>query len=75
MLTLTDIAIVWYIGFIGLSYQLVGVMAKEREHGMADLLESMMPNVNRWQPQFARLLGHWIAFTLVSKEASWFDFY
>ncbi|KAF2690427.1 putative ABC transporter [Lentithecium fluviatile CBS 122367] len=59
------IAIVWYIGFIGLSYQLVGVMAREREDGMADLLESMMPNANRWQPQFARLLGRWIAFTIV----------
>ncbi|KAF2265745.1 P-loop containing nucleoside triphosphate hydrolase protein [Lojkania enalia] len=59
------IAIVWYIGFIGLCYQLVGVMAREREQGMADLLESMMPNVRRWEPQVARLLGRWLAFTLV----------
>ncbi|ORY19028.1 ABC transporter domain-containing protein [Clohesyomyces aquaticus] len=59
------IAIVWYIGFIGLCYQLVGIMAREREHGMADLLESMMPNVARWQPQFARLAAHWFAFTIV----------
>ncbi|KAF2473758.1 ABC transporter [Lindgomyces ingoldianus] len=59
------IAIVWYIGFIGLCYQLVGVMAREREQGMADLLESMMPNVARWQPQLARLMGHWVAFTIV----------
>lgn len=59
------IGVVWYIGFVGLCYQLVGVMAKEREEGMADLLESMMPNANRWEPQVARLLGHWIAFTLV----------
>ena len=59
------IAVVWYIAFIGLCYQLVGVMAKEREMGMSDLLESMMPNPNRWQPQLARLLGHWVAFTIV----------
>ncbi|KAF2273591.1 putative ABC transporter [Westerdykella ornata] len=59
------IAVVWYIGFIGLSYQLVGLVAKERELGMAELLESMMPNAARWQPQAARLLGHWIAFTIV----------
>ncbi|KAF2010084.1 ATP-binding cassette sub-family A member 7 [Aaosphaeria arxii CBS 175.79] len=59
------IAVVWYIAFIGLCYQLVGLMAREREHGMADLLESMMPNVSRWQPQMARLLGHWVAFTLI----------
>lgn len=71
------IAIVWYIGFIGLSYQLVGIMAREREDGMADLLESMMPNVDRWQPQFARLCGRWIAFSIVSSafcpEASFSD--
>ncbi|KAF2744246.1 putative ABC transporter [Sporormia fimetaria CBS 119925] len=59
------IAVVWYIAFIGLSYQLVGTMATEREQGMAALLESMMPNRARWQPQAARLMGHWIAFTIV----------
>jgi hypothetical protein len=59
------ISVVWYIGFIGLCYHLVGVMAREREAGMADLLESMMPNVARWQPQAARLMGHWVAFTMV----------
>ena len=60
------IAIVWYIAFIGLCYQLVGIMAREREHGMADLLETMMPNIHRWEPQLARLLGHWVAFSMVS---------
>lgn len=60
------IGVVWYIGFIGLCYQLVGVMAREREQGMADLLESMMPNVARWEPQVARLSGHWVAFTMAS---------
>jgi ATP-binding cassette subfamily A (ABC1) protein 3 len=60
------IAVVWYIGFVGLCYQLVGLMAKEREDGMADLLESMMPNVARWEPQVARLAGHWLSFTIVS---------
>lgn len=60
------IAVVWYIGFIGLCYQLVGVIAREREQGMADLLDSMMPNIAKWEPQVARLLGHWVAFTIVS---------
>ncbi len=59
------IAVVWYIPFIGLCYQLVGVMAREREGGMSDLIESMMPNISRWAPQYARLLGHWLAFTIV----------
>ncbi|KAF2808309.1 putative ABC transporter [Mytilinidion resinicola] len=59
------IGIVWYLGFVGLCYQLVGIVAGEREQGMADLLESMMPNTARWQPQVARLLGHHIAFTII----------
>jgi ATP-binding cassette subfamily A (ABC1) protein 3 len=46
-------------------YQLVGLMAKEREFGMSDLVESMMPNVRRWEPQLARLAAHHIAFTIV----------
>jgi ATP-binding cassette subfamily A (ABC1) protein 3 len=46
-------------------YQLVGLMAKEREFGMSDLVESMMPNVRRWEPQLARLVAHHIAFTIV----------
>jgi ATP-binding cassette subfamily A (ABC1) protein 3 len=59
------LAVVWYIGFVGVMYQLVGLMAKEREHGMSDLVESMMPNVRRSEPQLARLIAHHLAFTIV----------
>jgi len=58
-------AVIWYLGFIGIIYQLVGLMAKERETEMSDLIESMMPNTRRWEPQLARLVGHQIAFTIV----------
>jgi ATP-binding cassette, subfamily A (ABC1), member 3 len=64
--TVNYIAVVWYLGLIGLAYQLVGVMAREREYGMAELLESMMPNKRRWEPQIARMAGRFVAFTLVS---------
>jgi ATP-binding cassette subfamily A (ABC1) protein 3 len=64
------ISIVWYIGFVGVMYQLVGLMAKEREFGMSDLVESMMPNVRRWEPQLARLIAHHIAFT-ITYAPSW----
>jgi ATP-binding cassette subfamily A (ABC1) protein 3 len=57
-------AVVWYLGLIGVAYQLVGLMAKERESEMSDLLESMMPNVRRWEPQFARLISYHLAFTI-----------
>ncbi|KUJ18709.1 P-loop containing nucleoside triphosphate hydrolase protein [Mollisia scopiformis] len=63
--TTNHLSVVWYIGFVGIMYQLVGLMAKEREIGMSDLVESMMPNVRRWECQFARLIGHFLAFSIV----------
>ena len=62
--TTNYLSVVWYIGFVGVMYQLVGLMANERETGMSDLLESMMPNHRRWEPQLARLVGHHLAFTI-----------
>lgn len=62
--TTNYLSVVWYIGFIGVMYHLVGLMAKERETGMSDLIESMMPNVRRWECQIARLVGHFLAFAI-----------
>ena len=59
------LSVVWLIGFIGVTYQLVGIVAAERESGMADLIESMMPNRRRWERQFARFVGHYLAFVVV----------
>jgi ATP-binding cassette subfamily A (ABC1) protein 3 len=62
--TTNYLAVVWYIGFVGVMYQLVGLMANERETGMSDLVESMMPNSRRWEPQLARLVAHHLAFSI-----------
>ncbi len=62
--TTNFLSVVWYIGFVGVMYQLVGLIAKEREIGMSDLIESMMPNARRWECQFARLAGHFFAFAI-----------
>jgi len=58
-------AVIWYLGFLGVVYQLVGLMAKERETEISDLIECMMPNARRWEPQLARLVAHQIAFTIL----------
>ncbi|RYP65570.1 hypothetical protein DL769_006273 [Monosporascus sp. CRB-8-3] len=50
---------------IGVCYQMTGHMALEREAGMSQLLDAMLPTKYSWQPQVARLLSHHIAFTLV----------
>lgn len=62
------IAVVWYIALVGLPYQLVGLVATEREQGMSDLIDSMLPNVRRWETLVVRILGHWVAFTIVSSQ-------
>lgn len=62
-------AVIWYLGFLDAVYQLVGLMAKERETEISDLIECMMPNPRRWEPQFARLVAHQIAFALTYAPA------
>jgi ATP-binding cassette, subfamily A (ABC1), member 3 len=51
------LAVAFFISQIGVVYHLVGFMAFERERGISQLLEALMPNKRRWQPQFARLLS------------------
>ena len=59
------LAVAFFIGMVGVSYQLTGLVAKEREIGMAQLLESMMPNKARWQPQAVRIMANHLAFDLI----------
>ncbi|RSM18497.1 hypothetical protein CDV31_002633 [Fusarium ambrosium] len=59
------LAILFYLALIGVLYQLAGVMATERELGMAQLLDTMMPNEATWQPQAVRLLAHYLAFVIL----------
>ncbi|KAM3423646.1 hypothetical protein BST61_g1066 [Cercospora zeina] len=64
--TLIDIlGLAYFIGVVGICYQLTGQMAIERELGMSQLIEAMMPNRQRWMPQAARLLSLHIAFDIV----------
>jgi ATP-binding cassette subfamily A (ABC1) protein 3 len=50
---------------VGVTYHLTGFIASERELGMSQLIEAMMPNLKRWQPQFARILSYHIAFDMI----------
>ncbi|KAI9727310.1 MAG: hypothetical protein M1828_006929 [Chrysothrix sp. TS-e1954] len=64
--TLIDIiAVAFFIGIVGITYQLVGHMASERELGISQLIEAMMPNRRRWQPQAARLIANHVAFDII----------
>jgi ATP-binding cassette, subfamily A (ABC1), member 3 len=59
------LAVAYFVGIVGICYQLTGEMAKERELGMSQLIEAMMPNRKRWTPQAARLLSIHISFDIL----------
>lgn len=59
------LAVAFFIGIVLVTYQLTGLVATEREIGMAQLLDSMMPNARRWQPQMARIVANHLAFDLI----------
>jgi ATP-binding cassette subfamily A (ABC1) protein 3 len=59
------LAIAFLIGMVGVSYHMTGFIASERELGMSQLIEAMMPNLQRWKPQFARIISYHVAFDLM----------
>ncbi|KAK5328547.1 hypothetical protein LTR93_002332 [Exophiala xenobiotica] len=59
------LAVAFFIGMVGVTYQLTGLIAAEREQGMAQLLDCMMPNSKRWQPQMARIVANHAAFDML----------
>ncbi|RDL33321.1 uncharacterized protein BP5553_08760 [Venustampulla echinocandica] len=59
------LGVAFLIGMVGVAYHLTGFIASERELGMSQLIEAMMPNLRRWQPQFARIVSYHVAFDLI----------
>jgi ATP-binding cassette subfamily A (ABC1) protein 3 len=59
------LGVAFLIGMVGVTYHLTGFIASERELGMSQLIESMMPNLRRWQPQAARFLSYHLAFDMI----------
>ncbi|PGH12947.1 hypothetical protein AJ79_03920 [Helicocarpus griseus UAMH5409] len=54
-----------FIGIVGVTYQLTGLVASERELGMSQLIDCMMPNAARWQPQAARFISAHLALDMI----------
>ena len=59
------LGVAFFIAIVGVIYQLVGLMATEREMGMTQIIEASMPNTRRWEPQVIRLLANHIAFDIM----------
>jgi ATP-binding cassette, subfamily A (ABC1), member 3 len=59
------VAVAFLVGMVGIVYHESGFIASERELGMSQLLEAMMPNRRRWEPQLARILSYHLAFDII----------
>lgn len=59
------LAVAYFIGVCGVTYQLTGQMASERELGISQLVEAMTPAPKRWYTQAARLLSNHLAFDII----------
>lgn len=59
------LAVAYFIGVCGVTYQLTGQMASERELGISQLVEAMTPSSKRWHTQAARLLSNHLAFDIL----------
>lgn len=59
------LAVAFVLVVIGVCYHMTGHMATEREIGMSQLLDAMMPTKYLWQAQVARLLSHHLSFSIV----------
>ncbi|KAI5290921.1 hypothetical protein KEM54_000022 [Ascosphaera aggregata] len=53
------------LGIIGVGYQLTGLIASERELGMSQLIDCMLPNRSTTSAQFLRLIAAHLALDLV----------
>ncbi|KAI9370395.1 hypothetical protein BJX61DRAFT_544684 [Aspergillus egyptiacus] len=59
------IGVAIFIGIVGVTYQLTGLVASERELGMSQLIDCMMPNSSPWVSQAARFCAAHLALDIV----------
>lgn len=59
------LAVAFVLIVIGVCYHMTGHIATEREIGMSQLLDAMMPTKYLWQPQVARTVSHHLSFSIV----------
>ncbi|OAQ66044.2 ABC transporter [Pochonia chlamydosporia 170] len=76
------LSVAFVIALIGVCYHMPGVIATERETGISQLIDAMMPATRGWHRQFVRLVSHqnafimtylpgWIIASLVCRALIW----
>lgn len=59
------LGVVFFLALVGVIYQMTGLVASEREKGLSQLVDAMMPNAQRWQPQVVRLVAHHLPLSMI----------
>ena len=62
---ITVFGIIFFFCMMGVLFHLPAFMASERELGMSQLIDAMIPANSHWQSQFARLSSTYFTFTLL----------
>lgn len=58
-------AVAFIATVLWITYHLTGFVAAERESGMSQLLDAMMPVKHQWMAQAARIIAHHLSFSLI----------
>lgn len=58
------LSVAFILMLIGVCYHMPGFIATERESGLSQLIDAMMPAKKGWHRQFARLISQHLAFTI-----------
>lgn len=59
------IAVAYFVGLVGILYQLTGQMATERELGISQLIEVMTARKRNWEAQAMRLLSYHLSYDIL----------
>ncbi|KAF2156283.1 putative ABC transporter [Myriangium duriaei CBS 260.36] len=59
------VGVAYFVGLVGVLYQLTGLMATERELGISQLIEVMTARRRDWEAQAMRLLSYHISFDIL----------
>lgn len=53
------------LALVGTAYRMPGQMATERELGLSQLIDAMMPTKHDWEPQLARMLSYLYSYIVI----------
>ena len=59
------LAVAFFVGICGITYQLMGRMASERELGMSQHIKAMTPTTRSWHTQAVRSMSNHLASDII----------